>query len=273
MQIFIKLIAGITKTFNVEPNDRIHTVKGWITDVIGAPIDQQRLIFCGKLLEDHKAIRDYKIYEDSTLHMVLRLRGMISNFSEFDEKDPLNAFLMQGDVTGVEISEQLLKEKRKTCDFGSKISKLKLHYTGDEILSDEQRRKLINLADFTHFLHQVKKKSETVFQDIKIIIPNGLLNQIIESVGVEDTLKSHHTETSCNTKFVLRRTSPTQGCLPWHVDGVYSNSVVQSTLNDDKSFTGGKLCYFIDDTGLFILVVLLELYLCIRKKSCCHKDC
>ena len=71
-EIYIKTLTGKKITFEFVGSDTIHNIKTKIQNKENIPLEQQRIIYGGKELEDNKTLNDYNVYRESTLHLVLR---------------------------------------------------------------------------------------------------------------------------------------------------------------------------------------------------------
>ena len=114
MQIFFKTLTNKIITLEVDESDTVETIKDKFYDKEGVPIDQQRLVYCGRQLhEDFRTLSEFNIKDKDTIHVIYRLRGMISTFTTNDDTDPLNQYLMLDDdeFTATDAPIEALRKK------------------------------------------------------------------------------------------------------------------------------------------------------------------
>jgi len=75
MIIKVKTLTGKEIELDIDPDDKITSIKERVEEQSGVTPPQQRLIFSGRQMSDEKTIRDYGVNAGSVLHLVLALRG------------------------------------------------------------------------------------------------------------------------------------------------------------------------------------------------------
>ena len=93
--IHMKLLSGSTITINLAKENTIEYLKYLVSKKEGIPIQQQRIIYDGKQLEDNVNLGSYISSKEETFHLVLRLCGGM--FHEYSGRDgdykPLSSVL------------------------------------------------------------------------------------------------------------------------------------------------------------------------------------
>ena len=161
MQIFLKGWKGVTRTFEVEPNDRIFDLMQQIENSEEkAPIHQQRLIWSGKQLDISATFADAGVKPESTIHLCGRARGgMFHQTSGFDSN-----------LTG-DLENQLI-----TLLYRHSRSNLTAYYHGNADKNTNFHTSLRNL-----FQHFNGLKPDSIHQESTIVaIYDIFLNSLID---------------------------------------------------------------------------------------------
>lgn len=75
LPFFLVLLTGKRVLISADSSDTVDIVKEKIKVAVGPEVDQQRLVYNGKELEDNRTPADYDIRPCTELHLILRLRG------------------------------------------------------------------------------------------------------------------------------------------------------------------------------------------------------
>ena len=149
-QIFVKTLTGQHFAINdVKRSDTVDTFRRKIQSITGTPLDMMILLYGGIQLKDGRTFSDYKIPKEATIHLLLRLRGMISTFTSSDTANsPLVSYLMKSDEERAQALVPIAALRYKAQSLCADNSSTFRYQEDPDLLHESQLDLLCDLIDF-----------------------------------------------------------------------------------------------------------------------------
>ncbi|CAF4160803.1 unnamed protein product [Adineta steineri] len=195
--LHVKTLTGKTIALNVNSQMSMLSVKELIQDVEGIPPDQQRLKFYGKKLEDHKTLSNYNISDESTLHLILRLRGGMYHFTSgrqdfrclpYDSMDAIQNVLIFK-FKNIDHAQRLSLSKLQNFIIQAKtiLSTLYKHNTLKHLLIKEEQLRLSSQTQ--QLLSSIQDRTDIDWMDIIDQLQTQLIKQTIGQHATESEIQ------------------------------------------------------------------------------------
>jgi hypothetical protein len=236
-QVFVKWVAeDRTFVLDVHPSDTVNQLKEQMQGKTGIPVDQIRLIFRGEPLSGDLQLQNrHDLFPESTLHMILQLRGDIGLYQEEEDEEEL--LDRMEDIGRYQDGYQGHNVSPFETQRGIQVSDTFPTPEVEPWLTVDQCDSLMRLLDA--WIRDGKTDSDSTTHDIKVT----LFPQEFSSLFPEQDWKDRLSTVS---RVRLRRVKPnsTRLWIPWHQD--YTKETVTVPLN--TGYCGGFF-YFQNSGG------------------------